>query len=331
LRIIRRYAGLPPEARGAAIAIGNFDGVHRGHQAVIAAAARLARQAGAPLGVLTFEPHPRTVLGRAPEPFRLTPFRIKAGALNDLGVERLYVLRFSGALAAKPADAFVREVLIQGLAARHLVVGEDFAFGKGRAGTAALLQTIAVAEGVGVTLIAPQGAKAGRYSSSEARRLVASGDPRAAAAILGRWFELEGHIAIGDRRGRTIGFPTANLPLEGALHPPAGVYAIFAGVPTAAGVAWHQAVGNVGKRPTVGGLDERLEVHIFDYSGDLYGRRVCFRFVERIRPERKFDGLEALKAQIALDCREARAILAREQADGPSLGRAATELEQAST
>jgi len=331
LRIIRRYAGLPPEARGAAIAIGNFDGVHRGHRAVIEATAARAREAGVPLGVLTFEPHPRSVLGRAPEPFRLTPFRVKAVALAGLGVERLYVLRFNGALAAKPAEAFVRDVLIEGLGAHHLVVGEDFAFGKGRTGTAAMLKSIAASHGVGATLIAPQGSGAGRFSSSEARGMIAAGDMAKAAAILGRWFELEGHIVTGDRRGRTIGFPTANLPLRNVLHPASGVYGLFAGVPSANGVVWHEAVGNLGRRPTFNGTEERLEVHLFDFRGDLYGRRVCFRFVERIRPERKFDGLDALKAQIELDCRSSRAILARERADGPNLGRAANELERAST
>jgi riboflavin kinase/FMN adenylyltransferase len=327
--MIRRYAGLPHTLRGAVIAIGNFDGVHRGHRAVIETTARLARAAEAPLGVLTFEPHPRSVLAPPGPPFRLTPLRIKAAALGELGVEWLYVLRFDRALAAKPPERFVREVLLEGIGARHLVVGADFAFGKGRSGTPALLEALARPAGVGVTLIAPQGEAGHRFSSSKARAHVVAGEVGAAAAILGRWFELDGRIATGDRRGRQLGFPTANLPLGGVLHPVAGVYALFAGVNGAGGVAWHEAVGNLGRRPTFGGTEERLEVHLFDFAGDLYGRRVCFRFVEQLRPERKFDGIEALKAQIELDCRQARAILARQLPDGPRLGQPASALEQA--
>ncbi len=313
------------------IAIGNFDGVHRGHRAVIEATAEIAQAESAPLGVLTFEPHPRAVLGAPGAPFRLTPLRIKAHALRALGVERLHLIHFSRALAGKSPEQFVRDVLVEGIGAKHLVVGEDFAFGKGRAGNPALLRRVAGGAGIGVSVIAPKGEGGEKFSSSDARRLVQTGRIEDAAGILGRWFELEGRIATGDRRGRTLGFPTANLGLTGLLHPPAGVYALYAGVEGPSGPVWRPAVGNLGKRPTFGGQEERLEVHLFDFSGDLYGRRVCFRFVATLRPERKFDGLDALKAQIALDCREARAILARERPEGPRLGRAENELEQAST
>ena len=313
------------------VAIGNFDGVHRGHRAVIEATQRIAAAECAPLGVLTFEPHPRAVLGTPAAPFRLTPLRIKAHALKLLGVERLHLLHFTRALAAKPPERFIRDVLMDGIGARHLVVGEDFAFGKGRAGNPVLLHRVAGDAGIGVTVIPPQGNVGGRFSSSDARRHVAAGEVAEAALILGRWFEIEGRVAHGDRRGRTLGFPTANVGLRGLLHPVAGVYALFAGIEGETGLSWHEAVGNLGKRPTFDGHEERLEVHLFDFAGDLYGRRVCFRFVAKLRPERKFDGLEALKAQIALDCREARAILARERPDGPNLGRAKNELEQALT
>lgn len=331
MRIIRHYAGLPDEARGAVVAIGNFDGVHRGHRAVIETAAETARRLRAALGLLTFEPHPRTVLAPPSAPFRLTPFRVKAHALNALGVERLHVLRFTRALAGKPPEGFVRDVLIDGLGVKHLVVGEDFAFGRGRTGTATLLKRVAGQAGIGVTLVAPQGAAGTKYSSSDARRLITEGEVAQASTILGRWFEIEGRVKSGDRRGRTLGFPTANIGLAGLLRPAAGVYALFAGVEGAQGLRWHQAVGNLGKRPTFDGHEERLEAHLFDFDDDLYGKRVCFRFVARLRPERKFDGLEALKAQIALDCREARAILARAEPDGPAPGRAANELQRASS
>jgi riboflavin kinase/FMN adenylyltransferase len=331
LLIIRHYDDIAPEHRGAVVAIGNFDGVHRGHRAVIEAAKAIARAEAAALGVLTFEPHPRAVLAPPGKPFRLTPFRVKALALKALGVERLHLLRFTPALAAKPPETFIRDVLLAGIGARHLVVGEDFAFGKARAGNAALLRQVAGEAGIGVTLIAPQGEGMTKYSSSNARRLVTAGEVGAAAGILGRWFEIEGRVKTGDRRGRTLGFPTANVGLAGLLHPVAGVYALFAGATQGTGIEWWPAVGNLGRRPTFGGEEERLEVHLFDFSGDLYGRRVCFRFVARLRAERKFDGLEALKAQIALDCRDARAILARELPEGPRLDLAADELEQASS
>jgi riboflavin kinase/FMN adenylyltransferase len=331
LLIIRGHASLTPAQRGAVVAIGNFDGVHRGHRAVIEAAADIARAKRAPLGVLTFEPHPRAVLGGPAAPFRLTPLRVKAHALKMLGVERLHLLHFTRALAAKSPEQFIRGVLIEDLGAKHLVIGEDFAFGKGRVGNPALLRRVAGDAGVGVTVIAPRGNAAGKFSSSDARRLVSEGTVDEAALILGHWFEIEGRVAHGDRRGRTLGFPTANVGLKALLHPVAGVYALFAGVAGESDTIWYEAVGNLGRRPTFDGHEERLEVHLFDFAGDLYGRRVCFRFVARLRPERKFDGLEALKAQIALDCREARAILARERPDGPNLGRAKNELEQAST
>ena len=329
--IIRGYAGLTPAQRGAVVAIGNFDGVHRGHRAVIEATAAIARQEGAPLGVLTFEPHPRAVLSKPTAPFRLTPLRIKAHALKALGVERLHLIHFTHGLAGKSPEQFIRAVLIEGIGAKHLVVGEDFAFGKARAGNPTLLQRIAGGSGIGVTAVAPQGNGGGKFSSSDARHLIADGEIDGAARILGRWFEIEGRVAQGDKRGRTLGFPTANVGLKGLLHPVAGVYALYAGIRSDFGTIWHGAVGNLGKRPTFNGQEERLEVHLFDFSGDLYGRRLCFRFVAKIRPERKFDGRDALKAQIALDCHEARAILARERPEGPSLDRDETRFERAST
>jgi riboflavin kinase/FMN adenylyltransferase len=310
LQIVRQIGALPPALKGAVVAIGNFDGVHRGHQAVMAEAASRARAAARPLAVLSFEPHPRSVLRPSPEPFRLTPFRIKASVLAALGVERLYVLRFNTTLAAKSAEAFVADVLVKGVGAHAVVVGDDFAFGQGRAGNLAVLRTLAAQYGFAVYDVRPAGGVGGKFSSSDARTALSDGRLDAVAGILGRWFEIEGRVARGDQRGRQLGFPTANLPLKNILAPPAGVYALFAGMRAQGREIWYPAVANLGSRPTFDGLDNRLEIHLFDYQGDLYGQRLCARFVARLRPERKFDGIATLKEQIARDCREARQMLA---------------------
>ena len=314
MRIVRHWQSTPADAQGAVVAIGNFDGVHLGHRAVIEEGARIARALGAPLAVLTFEPHPRQVLAPPDGPFRLTPFRVKARRLAALGIELLYVARFDRAFAAQEPAAFVADVVARGIGARHVVVGHDFAFGRGRAGTVALLTEVAGALGVGVTRIEAAGSGAGVYSASRARRLLAAGEVAALPALLGRSWEIDGHVVTGDRRGRTIGFPTANLRCAGILHPARGVYALWArpqGEGTGEGERWLPAVANLGRRPTFDKTEDLLEVHLFDYDGMLYGRRLRAAFAERVRPERRFDGIDALKAQIARDCDAARAILAR--------------------
>src|SRR6185437_11369607 len=300
--IFRHYTGLPPGARGAAVAIGNFDGIHLGHQFVIAKAGELARIAGVPHAVLTFEPHPRSVFQPNAAPFRLTPFRVKAELLPGLGV-------------ALSAEDFVRQVLVGGLGLREAVVGYDFVFGHRRQGNAALLTQMGKALGFGVTIVQPVQQGSDIYSSTRIRALLVEGKPRAAAALLGRPWEIDGRVEQGDRRGRTIGFPTANIELADYLRPAAGVYAVRAAIGRDG--AWHDGVANLGLRPTFGGSDLRLEVHLFDFAGDLYGRHLRVAFVDYIRAERKFAGLDALKAQIAADALRARAILASSpQADG---------------
>lgn len=305
---------MPEEARGAVVAIGNFDGVHLGHRAVIAQAARIAHDEGRPLAVLTFEPHPREVLGHFDQPFRLTPFRIKAREIAAMGVALLFVARFDRAFAAQTPEEFVRNVLVEGLGARHLVVGYDFAFGRARAGNSALLEALAADGGYRVSQVSAAGQGGKVYSASEARDLLRDGDVAGAAGILGRWWEMSGRVRMGDRRGRQLGFPTANLAVEGMLHPGRGVYALWAGIEAQSGLSgtadWHPAVANLGRRPTFDKQEDLLEIHLLDFDGDLYGRRLRACFVERIRPERKFDGLDALKAQIAEDRERARVILA---------------------
>jgi riboflavin kinase / FMN adenylyltransferase len=310
--IFRHYTGLPAGARGGAVAIGNFDGIHLGHQFVIAKAGELARSAGVPHAVLTFEPHPRSVFQPNAAPFRLTPFRVKAELLSGLGVALLYNLHFDLEFAALSAGDFVRQVLVGGLGLREAIVGYDFVFGHRRQGNAALLTQMGKALGFGVTIVQPVQQDGEIYSSTRIRALLVEGKPRAAAALLGRPWEIDGRVEQGDRRGRTIGFPTANIELADYLRPAAGVYAVRAAIGRDG--AWHDGVANLGLRPTFGGSDLRLEVHLFDFAGDLYGRHLRVAFVDYIRAERKFAGLDALKAQIATDAMQARAMLAAARA-----------------
>jgi riboflavin kinase/FMN adenylyltransferase len=311
LRIFRHSSGLPTDARGSAVAIGNFDGVHIGHQAVIGAAVAQARTLGAPPSVLTFEPHPRMLFKPDSEPFRLTPLRPKAHAIEALGAELLIVLAFDRALSEKSAESFVADVLVAGMGVRHVVVGGDFVFGHDRLGNVQRLAEMGGELGIGVTALQPVAGGDGTiYSSTAIRQALKAGDPRRAAALLGRAWEIEGRIEHGDARGRQLGFPTANLGLAEYLRPAFGVYAVQAGVDQGAETRWHAGVANLGRRPTVAGLVERLEVHLFDFDGDLYGRHLRVRLIEFLRPEKKFDGLDALRAQIARDSAQARAILA---------------------
>lgn len=312
MRIFRHSHGLPSEARGAAIAVGNFDGVHRGHQAVIDEAGRIAKTAGIPWAVLTFEPHPRRVFKPDTAPFRLTPFRAKAREVFALGVDYLIVLHFSRAFSQMPAEAFVRDVIVDGLGAHHLVCGYDFAFGHGRVGTPEFLLHMGKSEGFGFTCVQQLRDGEGEgFSSTRARECLLHGDPSGATHVLGRPFEIEGRVVVGDRRGRTIGYPTVNLRLGSYLRPANGVYATRVGIEAADGVTWYGGVANLGYRPTFAGTDVGLETHIFDFSGDLYGRRIRVALVDYLRPEKKFDGIAELKAQIAEDSERARRILAR--------------------
>ncbi len=319
--IIHRHVdALPPEAQRSIVAVGNFDGIHFGHQAVIGDAVRRARGEGAAASVLTFEPHPRRFFQPAAPPFLLTRFRTKARILATLGVDHLFVLRFDAALARRTAEEFIDHVLVGGLHARHVVIGYDFVFGKGRAGNAALLSARLGTRGIGMTAIPPVTSLTDSVSisSTSVRNALSAGDPRAAAALLGRPFEIEARVMRGDARGRTIGFPTANLWLGDYLRPALGVYAVRvaiappglrAGQTLAETADWLDGVANLGLRPTFGGTEPRLEVHLFDYAGDLYGRRLRVALIEFLRPERKFDGLDALKAQIVRDAEAARRVL----------------------
>jgi riboflavin kinase/FMN adenylyltransferase len=309
MRLFRHFDPLPPDARGAVLALGNFDGVHRGHQAVIAATRRIAGDLGRLAGIVTFEPHPRRLFRPDDPPFRLTPLRAKAHALEALGVDLMVTLHFDAEFARRSAEDFVTGVLNRGLAAGHIVSGYDFVFGHDRLGNAGLLERMGAVLGIGVTILPPvESASGAAFSSTRIRDHLVAGEPRAAAELLGRFWEIEGRVEHGDARGRTIGFPTANVALGEYLRPAPGVYAVRAGIDRPGGVEWRDAVANLGMRPTVNGTDLRLEAHLIDFTGDLYGQHLRVALIERIRPERKFDGLDALKAQIARDVESARAI-----------------------
>lgn len=308
MRVVERWTDLSAGDRGAAVALGAFDGVHRAHARVIAAAGAEAERLGAPLGVVTFEPHPRRFFQPEAAPFRLQSPAQQARALERLGVDVLYRLPFDGGLAEQSPDVFAAEVLGRGLGARWVAGGFDVTFGKGRSGDTALLRALGAAHGFGVTVVERQAGFDGeKLSSTAAREALQGGRPGDAAEILGRPFAIEGEVAHGDKRGRLLGFPTLNVPLGDYLRPRFGVYATRTRLPDGRRV---DGVSNLGARPTVGGTEERLETWLFDFDGDLYGAVVETELLAFVREERRFDGLDALKAQIAADADSARRLLA---------------------
>ena len=310
--IHRDHAALPAAARGASVAIGNFDGVHRGHREVIRVAADHARQLGRPLGVVTFEPHPGEVLNPADAPPRLTPFRRKAELLRALGVAHLYVCRFDQSLLATPAAAFVAGRLLDGLGVGAITTGRDFRFGHRRQGDTALLAELGRAHGIPVTAVEPVTVAGALCSSTAIRGALADGAVEQANTLLGYAYQLDGIVRPGDRRGRELGFPTANVhPLARRPTLPAiGVYAVDAGVWHGSGWRWFPAVAYFGRRPTFDGRSLLLEVHLLEGGRDLYGQRLRVAFRQRLRGDRGFAGAGELKAQIARGCAQARTLFA---------------------
>ncbi len=320
MRIFRHYLGLPAMARGTAVALGNFDGIHLGHQTVIRAVQDLGAKLDAPAAVLTFEPHPRQFFRPDDKPFQLTPFNAKVRQMSALGLDVLYALHFDRALSEVPAEQFISDILVQGIGAKHVVCGYDFVFGHGRKGDANMLRAAADRYGFGLTTIDPVLDTGGRAcSSTNIRRDLAEGRPDEAASLLGRVWEVEGRVIEGDKRGRTIGFPTANIGLDDFQHPAYGVYAVWAGIDRGAGTIWHPGVANVGVRPMYRLEQANVETYIFDIAEDLYGALLRVAFVRYLRPEAKFSGIEELRVQIARDCRAARDAF-DEIADDPLLG-----------
>lgn len=303
--IVETWHHIPREARGATVALGNFDGVHLGHAAVLRAAH--AARPDLPLAALTFEPHPREHFRPDDPAFRLTLLPAKAAALQEAGAGFVFALPFDDAFAAMSAEAFVEHVLHRGLGAKHLACGPDFAFGHRRGGDVAFLAREAEARGMGLTIVPPveQGGEA--ISSSRIRRLLQDGYPERAAEKLGRPWEIRGTVVHGDKLGRVLGWPTANIWVGRHLEPARGVYAVTVALPDGTQA---KGVANVGRRPTLGGDPEtRLETFVFDFEGDLYGQEIGVRLVRFLRPDAKFAGLEELKAAIAEDARQARAVL----------------------
>lgn len=307
MRTHTHWTGLAETDRGASVALGNFDGIHLGHQSVIA----LARRPPAPLGVLTFEPHPREFFAPSAPPFRLMNAEARANRLEKLGVDQLYVLPFDARLAAMDAGGFAAEVLANGLGVSHVLVGTDFRFGKGRTGTAETLEGLGKALGFGVT-VAPLLAIAGTEVSSTAiRTALAEGRPGNAAKMLGHWHRIDGEVLHGEKRGRALGFPTANMSVAGLHLPKLGVYAVKVDVLTGPHKGSYDGAASLGVRPMFGANTPNLESYLFDFEGDLYGQHLSVALVEYLRPEMKFSGLPALIAQMDADCVQARAILAR--------------------
>ena len=311
MRIFRHYTELPAAVRGGVVALGNFDGVHLAHQRILGTALDIARAAGVAAGVMTFEPHPRVVFNPNQPSFRLTPFRIKARLIEALGLDFLLMQHFDLAFAAHSAEQFIDEVLVAGLGVSHVVAGYDFAFGHRRAGTVDMLAARAAERGFRVTTIGPVCDAAGDVtSSSRVRDLLTGARPRDAAQLLGRDWEIEGRVEHGDHRGRQLGFPTANIETGDFLHPAAGVYAVRAAIDSGGAVTWLPGVANYGRRPTFAKDGMLLEVHLFDFTGDLYGRHLRVALVDHLRGEQRFDDAAQLQAQIHQDCQAARRILA---------------------
>ncbi|MEQ9639509.1 MAG: bifunctional riboflavin kinase/FAD synthetase [Alphaproteobacteria bacterium] len=312
MRVCRDWRNIPDELRGGAVALGNFDGVHRGHQALIRAAGEIAHAKAIPHSVFTVEPHPRSVFSPEAPPFRLTPFRRKVHLFQALGVDVVHALRFNQALYQMPADRFVAEVLVDGLGVKHVVVGYDYVFGHKRSGNVGVLRQLAETHGFAITVMEPVTHGDDVCSSTIIRVNLETGRARRAAELLGHWYQVEGRVRHGFQRGRQLGFPTLNVHLPRAsLMPALGVYAVYVSLRQDGREVWHRGVANLGRRPTFDGEGIVLEVHVFDFAADVYGAAVQVAFVEHLRSERKFDGLDALKTQIDLDGRQAREVLAR--------------------
>lgn len=308
MELIRGVHNLRARHRGCVVTIGNFDGVHRGHQRVIAEVTTRARALGVVSVVMLFEPQPQEFFAGTKAPARLMRLRDKLAALAALGVDRVLCVPFNARFRALTADEFVAQVLVAGLGVRHLVIGDDFRFGQGRGGDFALLQRAGSQHGFTVQSTASMQLAGERISSTAIREALAAGEFVRAATLLGRPYEMVGRVRHGEARGRELGFPTANIAPCRLRSPLAGVYAVeVRGIKDAV----LNGVANVGSRPTVAGSDERLEVHLLNFSGTIYGQRIAVRFLARLRDEKRFDDLAALKAQIARDVSIAQEFFAR--------------------
>ena len=308
MKTLTDYKGLSDSDKGAVIALGNFDGLHRGHQAVIEHARTLAQTLNAPLGIGLFRPHPYRFFKADAPPFRLMTAAFRAEIMADLGIDKLYEIPFDNNLRDMDDTEFVDTVLHKGLDIRHVIVGSDYGFGKNRCGNVESLTQLCSQRGIGVTALEPIGLHKlyGKYGSTEIRKALRDGDVFLAAHQLSRPWQVDGIVQKGAQRGRTINFPTANLEFGDLVRPKFGVYSVE--VRLEGETKWRPGVANTGKRPTVGGEQARLEAHIFDFNQDIYGQRLDVRFRSFIRAEKKFDSFDALRAQIERDANGARTI-----------------------
>jgi len=298
---------VPASLRGAIIALGNFDGFHLGHQAVAGEAIRWAREQGRPAIVATFDPHPVRFFQPDTQPFRLTTLEQRQDLYLAAGATAMLVFHFDKMLASTPAQDFVGKLLHEHLGAAGVVTGEDFTFGKGRSGNRAVLERLGAAHGIEARAVAPVLDQAAPVSSSRVRDALQEGDPQQAARLLTRPFAIRGIVEHGDKRGREIGFPTANLSIESYLRPKFGVYAVTGKILSTGQEL--QGAANIGIRPQFTPAKELLEPHFFDFSGDLYGQEIEVSFHHFLRDEAKFNTLEALIEQIERDCDQARNLL----------------------
>jgi len=307
MELVRGLHNLRPHHRGCAVTIGNFDGMHLGHQALLLQLRDVARQVGAVPAVVIFEPQPREYFDPERVPARLTRLREKLALLQEQGVQRVLCLRFDAALAALDADTFVDALLVHGLGARAVIIGDDFRFGRDRRGDLHLLQAIGARQGFPGERAATFIVDGERVSSSRVRAALHAGDMAAARRLLGRHYWMSGRVAHGDKRGRQIGYPTLNIDLHRARTPIDGIFAA-----RVHGLAPRplDAMAYIGTRPVVQGEHKRLEVHVFDFAQDCYGRYVRVEFVRKLRDDQNFESLEALKVQMHEDALQARAALA---------------------
>jgi len=306
--VVHGYRDVPPEARGAALAIGNFDGVHRGHQALLRAAADVERELGAAAGALIFEPHPRAFFHPEEPHFRLTPLPQKLSLFEAAGLDLAVVLPFDAELAALTAEEFIARIIVGALAARHVVIGHDFYFGRNRGGTPDTMRAAGARDGFGVTVIPPVAEDGEVFSSSSTRLHLAQGDVRGAARLLGRKWTVAGQVVGGAKRGTGLGFPTANIPLPKGTSLGHGIYAVRVRI----GNEHHDGAAYLGTRPTYDNGMPVLEVFLFDFDSDLYGRTIEVEFIDFIRADRKFHSSEELVVQMQIDIARARDILAAE-------------------
>ena len=305
MRILRDYQFAQDRDRGASVAIGNFDGVHRGHQHVLT----LAKRIGVPLGIVTFEPHPRQFFQPDASQFRLMNAAARANRLRKIGIDLLVELPFDAQLAGLTARDFVKDILVDALGINHAVVGADFKFGQGRGGDADLLRELGETHRFDVTVAELLEGDGGTVSSTAIRAALSDGRARDAAEMLGHWHRIDGPVLHGEKRGRELGYPTANMELEGLHVPKPGVYAVTVEVRDGPHAGTYGGVANLGYRPMFERETPNLETYIFDFKGDLYGCNLSVGLVEYLRGEAKFDGLEALIKQMDADSEAARAAL----------------------